>query len=173
MKNNVIRNILRFVLLIAFQALVLNRINFGLYVSPFLFVLAILMLPTNTNKMAMLAIAFAAGLVVDVSANVLGFNTFCCTLVAFLRILFADKILTRGEDVTVETPCFLTVGFQQFGFYAFLLFLLYNFAYYTLVYFSFRDLGRLLLSTILSTLVVWVMALLYQALLVNRKSLSN
>lgn len=169
MKNVVVRNIIRFLFLIIFQVLVLNGIEMGPYIAMFLYALAILMLPVGMNRLLMLVVAFASGLTVDIFSNVLGFHAFSATLIAFVRILFADKILTHGEEVSVDIPCFVTVGFQQFGFYSFLLFFFYNLSYFLLESFSFQDMGQVLLSALLSTAVDWVLILIYQTLFLNRK----
>ena len=104
MSKRIWRIVGRFVLLMALQMLVLNHVYLGGYVMPMLYVLFILMLPTDTGRIPMLLIAFGTGLLVDVMNNMLGFHALACTVVAMLRILFADRILTRGEPVTIEKP---------------------------------------------------------------------
>ena len=88
MDNIVLRNISRFLLLLLLQVLVLDRIYLGGYISTFLFVLAILMLPTRMGKVPMLLVAFGTGLLVDLFSNRVGMHAFACTLVAFCKILF-------------------------------------------------------------------------------------
>lgn len=170
MDNLVLRNISRFLLLILLQVFVLDRIYLGGYISTFLFVLAILMLPTRMGKVPMLLLAFGTGLLVDLFSNMVGMHTFACTLVAFCRILFADKILTRG-DADVDLPCFVTVGFQQFAAYLFILLFIYNFVYFFLAVFSLKDFGQILLSSLLSTVVVWSLSLIYHILFTNNKNI--
>lgn|SRR5574344_414097 len=169
MNNLLIQNILRFILLMLFQILVLNNVYLGGYINPYLYVLFILMLPTNLPRIPMLLLAFLSGLCIDIFSNMLGFHTFACTLVAFCRLAFADKILTRGEPVVIDTPSIHSVALQQFAFYLLLLFFIYNVAYFSLEIFNFHDFWTILLSALLSTLVTWVLALLCQTLFLRKK----
>ena len=50
----------RFALLILIQLLVLNQVYLGSYVMPMLYLLAILMLPTDTKRIPLLLIAFGS-----------------------------------------------------------------------------------------------------------------
>ena len=118
MTKLVLSNIFRFVVLIVLQILLLNYVNFGGYVIPFVYILAVLMLPTRVGNIPLLLIAFASGVLVDVFCNIPGFHAFCCTLMAFVRILVGNRMLTRGDpDVIIDVPSVRTVPFQPFALY--------------------------------------------------------
>ena len=104
----------RFALLLLIQLLVLNHVFLGGYTFPMLYLLAILMLPTNMKRIPLLLIAFGTGLLVDVMNNMLGFHALACTVVAMMRILFADRILTRGEPTAIDRPSIYSVSPQYF-----------------------------------------------------------
>lgn len=159
----------RFVLLMALQLLVLNYVFLGGYVMPMLYVLFILMLPTGMKRIPLLLIAFGTGLLVDVMSNVLGFHALACTVVAMLRIWFADRILTRGEPVTITTPSIYSVTPQYFISYLLLLLGAFFLVFYTTELFGFRGLGGVLLATVCSTIVTTLLAVLYQLLFLKRK----
>ncbi len=163
------RNIGRFLLVMLIQLLVLNNVYLGGYVMPMLYVLFILMLPTSTPRVPLLVIAFAAGLLMDIMAGALGFHALACTVVAMLRILFADRILTRGENVVISTPSIYTVTPQYFITYLVLLLLAFYLVFYLLEIFSFRGLGGVLVATVCSTLVTTLLAVLYQAVFIRKK----
>ena len=170
--NNIIwRNIGRFALLMALQLLVLNYVYLGGYVMPMLYVLFILMLPTNTGRIPMLLIAFGTGLVVDIMAGMLGFHALACTVVAMLRILFADRILTRGEPIEVKCPSIYSVTPQYFIFYLFLMLGAFYLVFYATELFGFRGFGGVLLATLCSTLATTLLAVIYQALLLKKEEL--
>ena len=169
MNNLVWRNIGRFVLLMLLQLLVLNNVYMGGYVMPMLYVLFVLMLPTSTGRVPLLLMAFGSGLLVDVMSGVLGFNTLACTVVAMLRILFADRILTRGENVVIETPSIYSVTPQYFITYLLVSTAVFYLVLYTVELFSFRGLGGVFLATVCSTLVTSLLAVLYQIALLRRK----
>lgn len=169
MNNLLIRNILRFLFLLLLQVVVLNNVYLGGYITPFLYVLFILMLPTDLSKVALILIAFGSGLMVDIFDNMPGFHTFSCTLVAFCRIVFADKILTRGEQTTILTPSIRTVVAQQYVIFLTLNLFIYSFAYFLLEMFSLRDFGTILISSIFSTLATGILAIVYQAIFIPQK----
>ena len=106
MTKLVLSNIFRFVVLIVLQILLLNYVNFGGYVIPFVYILAVLMLPTRVGNIPLLLIAFASGVLVDVFCNIPGFHAFCCTLMAFLRILVGNRMLNGPlPAVRPLSPC--------------------------------------------------------------------
>lgn len=169
MKNLVWRNIGRFVLLMLFQLLVLNNVYLGGYVMPMLYVLFILMLPTGMQRIPLLLIAFGTGLLVDIMCNTLGFNALACTVVAMLRIWFADRILTRGEPVVINTPTLFNVTPQYFLTYLMLMLAAFYLVLFGAELLSFRGFGDLLLATICSTLVTTLLMALYQWLFLNKE----
>lgn len=168
----VFQNIGRFILLVAMQILIFNNIYLGGYINPCLYVLFIAMLPTNTGKIPMMLIAFAAGLCVDLSTNMPGFHTFAATAVAFLRGIWFDKIITRDNEEEIVTPSLYSGSYQQFALYLLIILLVYNFIYHSLLVFDLFDIVHILLSTLLSTAVTWILAILYQTLF-TRKQKNN
>ncbi len=156
-------------LLMLLQLLVLNNVYLGGYVMPMLYVLFILMLPTSVGRVPLLLTAFGTGLVVDIMAGALGFHALACTVVAMMRITFADRILTRGENVTIETPSVFSVTPQYFISYLLLLTGAFYLVFYSVELFSFRGLGEVLLATVCSTVVTSLLVILYQYAFVRRK----
>lgn len=169
MRDLVMKNILRFVALIVLQILLLNYAYMGGYILPFLYILAVLMLPTRMGKVPMLLTAFAAGVVVDIFCNIPGFHTFSCTLLAFVRILFGNRMLTRGEPIDIDVPGVHTVPFQQFAGYLFVMSMVYSFTYFLLEAFTFGNFWWMMLSTLLSTLVTWALMLVCQLFLPKKQ----
>lgn len=169
MNKLVWQNIGRFVLLMLLQLLVLNYVYLGGYVMPMLYVLFIVMLPTNTGRIPMLLIAFCTGLLVDIMSGMLGFHALACTVVAMLRIWFADRIITRGEPVVVDTPSIRNGAPQHFVAYMLLLLAAFYIVFYTAEIFSFRGFGGVLLATVCSTVVTALLAVLYQLVFIRKK----
>lgn len=169
MNNLVWRNIGRFLLLMLLQLLVLNYVYLGGYVMPMLYVLFILMLPTSMKRIPLLLAAFGTGLLVDIMSGSLGFHALACTVVAMVRIWFADRILTRGENIVISTPGIYSVTPQYFISYTLLLLSLFYLVFYTMEVFSFRGFGGVLLATICSTLVTAILVVVYQVLFLKRK----
>ena len=106
----------RFALLILIQLLVLNNVPLNAYMPRlYLYLLAILMLPTDMKRIPMLLTAFGTGLLMDImDTSPLGFQALACSIVAMMRILFVDRILTRGESAVISTPSIYSVSLQYF-----------------------------------------------------------
>lgn len=162
-------NIGRFLLLVLFQVLVLNNVYLGGYIMPMLYVLFLLMLPTGMKRIPLLLIAFGTGLIIDTMNNMLGFHALACTVVAMLRIWFADRILTRGEPVVVQTPSIYSVTPQYFISYLMLMLAVFYLLFFTIELWGFRGFGDVLLATLLSTVVTTLLAVLYQIVFIKKK----
>lgn len=170
MNNTVWRNIGRFLLLMALQLLVLNYVYLGGYVMPMIYVLFILMLPTDTGRIPMLLIAFGTGLLADIMNGTLGFHALACTVVAMLRIWFADRILTRGEPIVITRPSIYSVTPQYFITYLLLMLAAFYLVFFTTELWGFRGFGGVILATICSTLVTAILIVIYQLLFLKKET---
>ena len=132
---------------------------------PFLYLLALLMLPTRLGKIPMLIIAFVTGLLVDIFCMGPGFHTFSYTLLAFARITFGNRMLTHGDPIDIDVPSIHTVPFSRFAAYLFLMSFIYCASFYLLEAASFANFGLTLLAILLSTLSTWALLLLCQLLI--------
>ena len=164
------RNIGRFALLMLIQILVLNHVYLGGYIMPMLYLLFILMLPTDTGRIPMLLIPFGTGLIMDIMSNMLGFHALACTVVAMLRILFADRILTRSEPVVISTPSIYSVTPQYFISYLLLMFASFYLIFFTAELFGFRGFWSVIVATVCSTLATTALAVLYQFIFFKKET---
>ena len=85
-------------------------------------------------------------------------------MVGFVRGVGLDSLITGDNDEPVETPRIQNGNYQRYALYLFLLLVIFHFVYYLLVVFSLRELPTVLLSTLLSSVVTWILAILYQTL---------
>ena len=166
--NTILNNILRFVFLILLQILVLNNVYLGQYVTPYIYIMFILMLPVDTNKILLIFLSFLAGLTIDIFSNTLGFHTFAATLIGFLRVTFADKILAHNDN-SIGTPSIHNVPFAQFSYFALLLIGIYNLVYFSIEAFNFKEILNILLSTLINTIVTYLLILLLQVIFSPKK----
>lgn len=166
MTKLVFNNIFRFLALLILQVLMLNHIYLGGYVLPLVYILAVLMLPTNIGNIPLLLIAFASGGLVDLFCNIPGLHMFSCTMMAFGRILFGNKMLTRDDPTeVVYTPNVQSVPFEIFAPYVLLMSLIYCVTYGMLEAFSFGNFWLTVISMLINTAVAWILAMLCQLLI--------
>ena len=88
MNSNFILNIVRFFVLVTLQIVVLNQINFGGWVNPYLYVLFIILYPINSNKFGFIAASFTLGLLIDIFSDSGGVHATACLMLAYFRPVF-------------------------------------------------------------------------------------
>ncbi|MGE0636749.1 MAG: rod shape-determining protein MreD [Bacteroidia bacterium] len=159
------RNALRFVFLIFFQVLILNNVQLGGFINPYLYVLFILMLPVETPGWMLLLLAFAIGLGVDLFENTAGMHASASVFMAFCRPYLLNMIapregFDRGTKLTIQkfgVPWFLT--------YAGILIVLHHLALFYLEIFRlsafFSTLLRVLLSSVFTLGLVVITQFLF------------
>lgn len=165
MNNVLIRNIGRFVILMLVQVLVLNNMNLGGYMNPYIYLLFILLLPSNINRSLLLIIAFLTGLTIDFFGNTLGLHAAACVFLAFLRPGTIHNIFQHYEFNQGEEPGPSTIGLWGFLKYALVLVFVHQLLLFYLEIFSFSNffqtLYRVLLSTALSTTIMMIVVMLF------------
>lgn len=152
MTIEIIRNGLRFVLLILLQVILVQNINLGAYVILFPYVLFILMLPFETNKHLVLFLSFLLGVVIDFFYDSSGIHTSACTLIGFIRPYVLKYIAPRdGYDIGVS-PVVQDMGLEWFIRYAGTLILAHHLFVFYLEIFKFSEFFGTLLRVVLSSL---------------------
>ncbi len=148
-------NIFRFLLLLAVQIIVFNNMNFLGYISPFPYILFIILYPVNSNKSGLLLASFFLGLIMDMFSNSGGIHTTACLVLAYYRpYLFRFSFGLSYEYQTVKLNDVMTP--ERFSFillsvviHHFVLFVLEAFK----VSFFLDVLFRTLLSTIFTIII--------------------
>ncbi len=153
----VLSNIFRFILLVLFQVLVLNNIQFLGYINPYLYILFIIALPVRTPRWFSLILAFAIGLTIDIFSNTLGIHAFATVLIAFLRNGLI-KIFTSIEEGSNPTPSFYTFGVGAYIKYVVLFVFIHHSILFYLEAFSFAHFwiisAKIILSSLLTILLI-------------------
>jgi rod shape-determining protein MreD len=153
----ILQNIFRFILLLIFQVLVLNNIQFLGYINPYIYILFILALPVRIPRWFLLVLAFGIGLTIDVFSNTMGLHAFACVLIAFLRNGIIN-LFTSIEEGNNPTPSFHTFGVGAYIKYVVLMVLIHHTALFYLEAFSFAHFWitslKILLSSFLTILLI-------------------
>lgn len=149
MNSTLIVNVFRFILLLAIQVIVFNNMNFYGYISPFPYILFIILYPVNGNKTALLASSFLLGLLLDMFTNSGGVHATACLIVAYIRpYIFKFSFGLSYEYQTVKLNDVLTP--ERFSFLLITI-LLHHIILFTLEAFEFSFIIDVLLRTLLST----------------------
>ena len=85
MNSALLVNISRFIVLLALQIIIFNNMNFLGYISPFPYILFIILYSVNGNKTALVVASFLLGLVMDMFNNSGGAHATACLVLAYFR----------------------------------------------------------------------------------------
>lgn len=164
MRNLIIRNILRFFLLIFIQVMILNKIYLGGYVNPYFYVYFVLLLPLLTPQWIVLITSFLLGLGIDIFTNTTGLNASATTLMAFCRFFLIRLIAHSQEELPKEEPSVKNLGFRKFLSYSASLILIHHLALFYLEIFRFSEFFHTGLRVLESTALTLVMVIVSQYL---------
>jgi rod shape-determining protein MreD len=143
-------NIARFVVLIVVQLLLLNNINLGGLINPYLFVLFILKLPFSTPRYLLLFSAFFLGLILDIFANSPGLNASTCLMAAFARPYIVGLVTSKRSFDTGIQPSVKDMGLGWYLAYSTILVSIHHLAFFFVEMFSFQEFGFTLIRAMLS-----------------------
>jgi rod shape-determining protein MreD len=87
MNNEILSNGLRFIFVAALQIFLVNNIELFGYVTPYLYVLFILLYPINSSRELFLVLCFLLGFTIDVFENSGGIHAAACLCMGYLRPL--------------------------------------------------------------------------------------
>ncbi len=149
MNSTIFVNIFRFLLLLTTQIIVFNNMNFLGYISPFPYLLFIILYPVNSNKSGLLVASFFLGLIMDVFSNSGGIHTTACILLAYYRpYLFRFSFGLSYEYQAVKLNDAVTP--ERFSFIL-LSVLIHHFVLFALEAFKISFFWDIIFRTLLST----------------------
>lgn len=150
MNSTLFANIFRFLLLLTAQIIIFNNINFLGYISPFPYLLFIILYPVNGNKYGLLLASFLLGIILDIFSNSGGIHATSCVVLAYYRpYLFKFSFGLSYEYQTVKLNDVLTP--ERFSFIL-LSVLIHHLLLFVLEAFQFSFFWDVLIRTILSTI---------------------
>lgn len=169
MTRKVLINALRFVALVLLQVLIVRNINLGTYFVMFPYVLFILALPFETNRLLIVGLSFMLGLSIDMFYSTPGLHASTCTTMGFARYYVLKFVAPRdGYDVVVQ-PTIEDMGLEWFIKYAGVLILIHHFLFFYLEVFRFDEFFRTLLRVFLSTIGTFLLVYLIQFLFYSKR----
>ncbi len=163
MIRTIIKYGIKFVVLILFQGLILNNIELGGYINPYLYVLFILFLPFETPGWLVLILGFMLGIAIDSFTNTLGMHTSATVFMAFCRTYILKLLAPRdGYDFHTK-PSIQQMGFTWYLTYISSLVLLHHLFLFYVEAFNFSNffttLSRALLSSFFTISLILIVQL--------------
>jgi rod shape-determining protein MreD len=147
------------------QVLVLNHILILRMISPYFYLLFLLLLPFDTPRAMLIFLGFLLGLSVDAFTNTLGVHSAVCVLIGFIRPGILNKISTRETRESVSAPRISTMSLNWFINYAIIFVAIHHILLFMLEAFTFHGffftLARAFLSGILSVILIVISQFLF------------
>lgn len=158
MNSTLLVNIFRFILLLALQVIVFNNMDFLGYVSPFPYILFIILYPVNGNKSGLIISSFLLGLIMDMFTNSGGTHATACLVLAYFRpSIFKFAFGLSYEYQTIKLNDVLTP--QRFSFIL-LSIVIHHFTLFLLEAFQLDFILDTLITTVLSTVFTIIICII-------------
>ena len=168
MNNNILQNILLFVILLLVQVIILNRVLFLGYINPFLYILFVILYPYRKDRGILLFSCFLLGLFIDFFLNSGGINAAATLFIGYIRLPLLKWILGKNE-----------IDFQVFNItkqpslkvlsYVSILVFIHSLIIFSLEYFKFSHVTTILSRTLLTSIFTIILTMFSLVLLTKRK----
>ncbi|MFY9310508.1 MAG: rod shape-determining protein MreD [Bacteroidia bacterium] len=168
MLNEIIRNIIRFLLLVLVQVLIIKNIELGRFINPFIYVLFIIVLPFETPKWVLLFCGFTMGITIDMFYDTPGMHAAACVFMAYIRPGILKLFSPRDGYEFGTQPTVQYLGVPWFLSYSGILVFLHHLVLFYLEIFRFSEFFSTFFRVIVSTIFT-VMLIVVTQYLFNRK----
>jgi hypothetical protein len=163
--TEILKYLFKIITIILVQVLIIQNLYLSNYIVPYPYVLAILILPFETNKLLVLVYALIIGLSIDLFNNTSGIHASAALLTGFARYYILKYVSPRdGYDKAVK-PIVYDMGIKWFIVYAGSLILIHHFYFFYFEAFRFTEFFRVFLRVILSSIVTFGFCYLFQYLI--------
>lgn len=143
--------IIYWLLIMAFQVLVLNHLDFSAYVVPQVFIILLITMPLGWSKMLQVAVAFGIGLIADLFVGTPGIHASACLWLAILRIGILNTQDIKQQVASKLTYDVNSVGLVPFAYASVILVLFYHLYIFMIQNIGALHLGNYLLTTLISS----------------------
>ena len=165
---NLLKYSVIFVVSVLLQVLIFNNILILRMISPFFYILFIILLPIDTPRALLLFLSFLLGLTVDIFTNTPGVHASACLLTGFLRPEVLQLISSRETLESVSAPRVGNMGFQWFVGYTTFLVIIHHLFLFFIEAFTFEGFLITLLRVILSSVLSVVLIVLSQFIIFRK-----
>jgi len=164
--STIVKNIVRFCVLILFQVYVLDKIRLHQMVTPYIYFIFILWLPFKINRTVLMLLSFILGMTLDSFRHHPGFHAAACVLMAYVRPFIINLMIPQeGAETNYEEPSFRSMGgMLPYLIYSGLLIMLHNSWLFLLEAWQFADIWYFFLKTLLSTAIGLLLVLITELL---------
>jgi hypothetical protein len=164
MSKRTLRHIFQFFIFLALQILVVRNVVLFNTAFCYIYIAFLLFLPIQMPKVMLLVLAFITGITVDIFYDTVGINAAACVLLAYLRPYVLLVLTPRDDYEKNDTVNLHVMGWRWFMVYALFLVFMHHLALFFLELGSFRAVGFTMAKVLLSTLLTFVILVIFQLL---------
>lgn len=168
--STLVKNIIRFIILILVQFFVLDKVHLNYMATPYIYILFIFWMPFKFSRTLQMVLAFLLGFALDSFRHNPGFHAAACVLIAYIRPFLINILIPHeGAETNYEEPSLKSMGgFGPYMIYAGVLALLHNSWLFLLEAMQFGNFWEFILKTLFSTLISLALIVIAE-LLFSRK----
>jgi len=165
--SGLLKNIIRFILFILFQAYVLDKVPpLHQYAKPILYFLFVLWLPFSLNRSLQMIIAFIFGLCMDYFTGTPGLHAVPCVFVAYLRPFLLNILVPQETtELSYAEPSAKSLGTMPYSVYVLILTFMHNACLVLVESLQFGEfiffIGKVAATTAISLLLIFVTEVLF------------
>jgi cell shape-determining protein MreD len=155
--------------LIFLQVFLLNNIRIGeLGITPYFYILFLLLLPFEVPGWLLLIFGFVTGISIDIFSDTAGLHSGACVFIAFVRP-YVLRLISIREGYSPETsPGIYHYGIPWFMKYATILVALHHFIFFLIMYFSFESFFKAFPLYIFSVIFTLILIIISQFLIFKK-----
>lgn len=167
--NVLLKNIGIFIFAFFIQVLVLNNIHLTeLGITPYFYIIFILLLPFDTPKWSLLLSAFFLGVFIDMFEDTGGVHAAASVFIAFLRPALLKALSSRDGYLPESLPRISWYGFIWFLKYAIISVIFHHLIYFLVLEFSFANFSVILIRIIFTSILSVVLIIISQYLIFQK-----
>ncbi|CDN30899.1 Rod shape-determining protein MreD [Mucinivorans hirudinis] len=166
----IVEYIISFIVLILTQVFIFDNVNIFGMVTPYIYIMFIIVLPMQIGHTLLIILGFVSGGVVDLLTGSGGLSAMVATWVAFIRPALLH--ITAGRDIVSEggIPSVVRMGGAKFIFYLSMMVFAYNIPLFILETMNIKYIAvtslRILFSSVFSIITIY---LAHYLMLMRRK----
>jgi len=165
---NLAKYLLIFVVSVLLQVLIFNNILIARVITPFFYILFIVLLPFDTPRSLLLFLSLILGLTIDIFTNTPGVHASAALFIGFLRPGILGLISSRETLESVSAPRVMTMGLQWFASYVTIIVIIHHLLLFFIEAFTFDGFLITLLRVSLSSVLSAVLIVLSQFLIFRK-----
>jgi rod shape-determining protein mreD len=157
-----------FFIMLGVQVLICNHIALFNVAVPMVFIYFIIRLPSAINKSLLFTLSFLIGFSVDVFSDTLGVNSLACTLIALAKNPMMYAYVAKDDRTKDIVPCLSSLGVVPY--LKFLITVVFAFCLmvFSIEYFNFANVKEILIMSVSSTLLTFVLLLGTDSLIITK-----